>query len=515
MSIKNLYEKGMSFLLKDLWRMDLAEMTRWPKLGLRMLRVISLAFHGFLADRCGLRAAKLTLVFLLSLPPTLAVTFSIAKGFGAQEQLKGMLLGMTEVDKDQTPATVSPSKKIEKAEPDAEVADATPAEPPPSGEVAEPDGKKPDDIKESLQVLLLPVLDYVEKANVATLGFVGLGLLLATSYGLLGTIEKTMNDIWGVRHQRSPVRKLVDYAAVLFVSPILLIVGATVTTSIRVGKIISTDGEGIVSEWFSAFLASPGVTTILGFLVPMAFVIIAFYFLYAFFPNTRVPFKAALAGALATALMLYALIEFFMWMQVGAARAGAIYGTFAAIPILLVMFNCCWLAILFGAELSYAYANQKDIQFGGLSFHPSPAFLQQLAVGVMAQSGNAFQHQRDPLSCAEMALAMGAPVRVMRDVVENLIQANLLVEIHGDVPRFQPARPLDGITLGQILATMRDAGDHSPRTEATLEQLGILRRLKEESAAEVAARGVTLLEMVSEGESLGEDDSVEKPIDLG
>jgi membrane protein len=521
MKVAYWYARAKRFLLKDMWVSDLTQMSRWPKLGLRTLRMISLASHGFLADKCSLRAAKLTLVFLLSLPPTLAVTFSVAKGFGASTQLKELLLGLTAADQQGAEAPGEGETPAEGggATPESVTPDAAPAAPPKSAssdaaraappESASPDGAPaapPSDAdtegvvsaQAGVNEILKEVLDYVDNTNVTALGFLGLLLLLWTSYTLLSTIERTMNDIWGVRRPRPPGRKVVDYAAVLFVSPIMLIVGVTVNASIQVGQVMSKQqDDGLLSEGLAFLLNLPWVATLVGILVPLFLATCAFAFLFAFFPNTRVPLRSALVGAFTTAVLLFVLVTLFVRLQVGVARANAVYGTFAAVPILLLMFNACWLGILYGAEVSYAHANQKEIQFGGLSFKPSVTYLQQLAVGAMVMAGRAFEQQDPPIRSEEIAYRLGAPVRVMRDVVNELIQARLLVEVQEDTPAFQPAAPLEKITLGRILSVMKDAGDRSERTEATLDDMGVLEPLHAERDADLACRQISLLDLVN------------------
>ena len=49
--------------------------------------------------------------------------------------------------------------------------------------------------------------------------------------------------------------------------------------------------------------------------------------------------------------------------QIWVSKYNAIYGSFAALPLLLLWLQLSWLICLFGAELSYASQNVKKFSF--------------------------------------------------------------------------------------------------------------------------------------------------------
>jgi membrane protein len=46
--------------------------------------------------------------------------------------------------------------------------------------------------------------------------------------------------------------------------------------------------------------------------------------------------------------------------QVKAASYGAIYGSFAAVPLFLIWLNYSWLILMFGAELCYHIQQEES-----------------------------------------------------------------------------------------------------------------------------------------------------------
>ena len=82
-----------------------------------------------------------------------------------------------------------------------------------------------------------------------------------------------------------------------------------------------------------------------------------FTLLYLIIPNAKVRFGSALmAGIVAGSFFL-----FFQWgyvyLQRWMASYNAIYGSFVALPLLLIWLQTSWQIFLFGGELSFAYQN--------------------------------------------------------------------------------------------------------------------------------------------------------------
>ena len=67
------------------------------------------------------------------------------------------------------------------------------------------------------------VIGYVEGTNLRTLGGIGFLFLTYTAVSMLGTIEKSFNDIWGVAQSRPFHRKVIDYLGILIIFPVLLL----------------------------------------------------------------------------------------------------------------------------------------------------------------------------------------------------------------------------------------------------------------------------------------------------
>lgn len=458
MGLKQHIDKARQFVLQQLWTRDLGDFHRSRKLLHKTLRIFTLALYEYGASKCALRAAALTLVFTFSLAPALALGFSVAKGFGMQEKIRPIIYNWLGVD----------------GAPVAQNGEAAPAEP--------PEGAQP------IRKVLDAILGYVEKTDAEALGVAGLLVILYAAYTVLNAVEATMNEIWGVRKRRPLLRKVIDYLAVLFVLPLMLLVAALVLTLLK-----SETAMNLVLS----HLPGP-VIALLGGTVALLFSAAGFAFLYFFFPNTRVPLLSAATGAIVTAVLWSFSQYLYVQLQVGVAKYNAIYGAFAAIPIFLFWLYVSWSIVLFGAEISYAHASQSEFEYGGLVFAPSAAYRSRLAMGIMLMAGRAFQNEEPAPTVADCSRKLAAPVRTVRDVISDLSQAHLLCEISTDgLPAYEPYAPLERITLGRIMDAVNEAGETPALSIKALGAFGVNSIYNDRLKALDTFRATTLLEMLS------------------
>jgi membrane protein len=172
------------------------------------------------------------------------------------------------------------------------------------------------------------LLELVGNVNAATLGSVGGITLLLTVVSTLGTIEYAFNMIWQVPAGRSYLRKFTDYISVVFTVPLILVAAVALTASLY-GRLINL------------FLSS-------------IIVWVGFFFLFVFFPYTRVRWSAAALGSLFSAVLFQLAQWAYIHFWVGLSNYTEVYGALAAIPVLLLWIYVAWLIVLFGVEICFA-----------------------------------------------------------------------------------------------------------------------------------------------------------------
>jgi len=202
---------------------------------------------------------------------------------------------------------------------------------------------------------------------------VGIMVLFWAVIKVLGNIEYSFNDIWGIKEGRTLGRKFSDYLSVMLLCPILMILASSVTVFITTQITLITAKVALLGMFSS-------IIFFVLKLLPYCLIWVLFTFLYIFMPNTKINFKSGiLAGIIAGTL--YQLVQWgYIVFQVGAAKYNAIYGSFAALPLFLIWLQLSWLIVLFGAELSFAHQNVDTYEFEPDSLNISDHFKKLLSL---------------------------------------------------------------------------------------------------------------------------------------
>ena len=244
--------------------------------------------HEFMDKGCQKSAAALTYMTLFALVPMMTVTYSMFSLFsifeGVESQLQGLIF----------------SHLL-----------------PQSG----------DEVQSHLS-------NFSSQARSLT-GF-GVGFLIVTAYLMLTNIEKTFNNIWGVKQARRGLSSFLLYWAVLSIGPLLLGAGLLMSTYLISLKLVVSEFDQL------------GLGSALFRIVPWLMTSAAFTLLFAAVPNCRVPIKYALFGGAVTAICFEVLKAAFAAV-VANSSFKLVYGAFAVVPLFLLWINLLWTIILSGA----------------------------------------------------------------------------------------------------------------------------------------------------------------------
>lgn len=404
-------KKLTQFLTQDIWRVRLSHLSGERYVLFRSLRVILLAFRGFAEDKCQLRASALTFYSLLSVVPVLAMVFGIAKGFGFETRIETML--------------------TERMAGQEEVA----------------------------AWLIQFAQAFLENTKGGVIAGVGIVLLFWAVIKVLGQIEDSFNDIWGVHEARTWARKLGDYLSIILICPVLLMVASSLTVFMTT-QLQKLDAPIQAASWLSS-----GLALVLLKLGPFIVLWSLFAFVYMFMPNTKVSFKGGLTAGIVAGTLYQWVQWIYISFQVGAAKYNAVYGSFAALPLFLVWLQLSWLVVLLGAELSFAFDNDETYEFEKDSRNASPRLKRLLSLKITELFAKSFAEGNPPLRATDIAHKLEAPIRLIRDLIDNLVQAKILVEVAGPVTQahyYQPARSLDHLTLTRIIDELDRRGEDHP-----------------------------------------------------
>ncbi|NJK95867.1 MAG: YihY/virulence factor BrkB family protein [Bacteroidales bacterium] len=169
-------------------------------------------------------------------------------------------------------------------------------------------------------------------------------------------MESAFNDIWQIKKARIFVRKFSDYISMMIISPVLVVLASSANV------FISTQLETMEERVELLGYISPIIYILLKF-VPYLLIWVLFSLMYIIMPNTKVNVKSGIiAGVIAGSI--FQITQWgYIHFQIGVSSYGAIYGSFAALPLFLVWMQISWLIVLFGSEISYADQNIDYYEF--------------------------------------------------------------------------------------------------------------------------------------------------------
>ncbi|MFR7964577.1 MAG: YhjD/YihY/BrkB family envelope integrity protein [Alistipes finegoldii] len=297
------------------------------------------------------------------------------------------------------------------------------------------------------------IIDYVvgfaEKALARTQGgvvaAVALVMLFWAIIRVFGSIS-AFNNIWEVKVERSVTRQYTDYIAVVMIVPVLWVVANAVGNYTQ--QLLGFDGS-----WYFDLLSR---------FASMFIIWVMFTILYIIIPNTKVKFKSALmAGIVAGTLFL--LFQWgYIYIQRWMTSYNAIYGSFAALPLLLIWLQTSWQILLFGGELSFAYQNIARFGEERESLLISYDQRRKILLAVMLSVVRHFREKGGATPADVIRARLGLPTRIVNDVLYQLVQAGQLIAVpSGDGERevaFAPAHDTGTLTVYGVLEAVEASG---------------------------------------------------------
>ncbi len=376
-------------------------------LGRSALQVLVIVAQGIERDQILMRATALTYFAMLALIPILALAIGLVGAFGVSDDLARAVV-----------------EKVAAGSPE-------------SGQY---------------------ILDLVKKVNFGSFGAVGGASLFVTTVLGLGTVERSFNKIWGIERERSLMRRFADYLAVLVVAPLLFTAAVSLSTSLR--------SEMILQQ----VLAVPGLAQAydLGLRqTPTALLLLGFAFLYWFLPNTSVRIAPALLGGLVAAVLFGLAQALYIGFNIGVARSNAIFGSFAALPLLLVWLYVSWIVVLLGCEVAFAAQNLHSFRRARVGEEPRPAAREAIGIAVATRVARAFRSDGG-ITDEAIAGELDVPVRTVRAILTDL-EAGGIVSLRSDdeADVYQLGRAAEAISIAQVFEALRGPFAPPGRDSAT------------------------------------------------
>jgi membrane protein len=398
--------KIIRYITMDIWRMQLTNFSRKKSVLIRQLRIIILALRGFDENKCFLRASSLTFYFLFSIVPVLAMVFGIAKGFGIENIIEAHIM------------------------------------------------EKFHGQEEIIAQIIQFAHSLLQQTKGGIIAGTGVVLLLWTVIRVLSNIENSFNEIWGIKKPRSLGRKISDYLAIIFICPILLVIPGSITVAV-------TSHFGVITQKI-VILKSFGPLIIFFIkLAPYVVIWLLFSFIYTFMPNTKVNLRSAVLGGVVAGTIYQILQWAYITFQVGAAKYGAIYGSFAAVPLLLAWIQMSWLIVLFGAEISFAHQNVETYEFERDCLQASHSFKRLASLRIAHLLIKNFSYGKEPLTASQISRESDIPIRLVNEILDELVSSGIISGIKPEDRRdilYQPAKDTAILSIKYVIDTLEQHG---------------------------------------------------------
>ena len=385
-SIKQFFK----FIRYDIWRISGGELSKGKHILYNILKTAYIAIKGYTNDKLGVRAAALTYSISFAIVPLFALLSAIAKGFGIENTIEKTLQDTFTAQADMIPT----------------------------------------------------VMEFVRKYLDTMSGgvFIGIGMiiLMYSVYNLFSQIEMVLNNIWQVDKSRSILKQFTIYFSGVLIFPILIAVSAGL--SIYINNIFK---DTFLFEIFTPFMKF--VVTV----VPYISSGLIFTLIYQIVPNTKVRFVNALIAGMIAGILFQLFQSLYVSGQINLTRYNAIYGGFAAIPLLLLWLNISCLIFLIGAEISYASQNLRNFDYVIDSENISNRYKNYLTYFVMYVIVKRFENNETPYTVEDIVTNYRMPIRIVNQIINTLKKAKIISEVVTDETKtaYQPAIDIHQLTI--------------------------------------------------------------------
>ena len=214
--------------------------------------------------------------------------------------------------------------------------------------------------------------------------------------------------------------------------------------------------------------------------MPFVLVYIMFTVLYVVIPNTKVKVLPALWGAIFAGTLFQLTQNLYIYTQISVSKYSAIYGAFAALPLLFLWVKISWQLVLLGAELSFAYQNVERYRFEMTAGHISARQRKLAALVVLQKIARNFADNKSPYTLSQLSERLDLPYRLVSNTVNDLQECGFVSEVV--IARkernnaYQPAFDVHKLTVGMVMQSIDDLGQ-SPMSNSATADMAIFKQI--------------------------------------
>ena len=184
------------------------------------------------------------------------------------------------------------------------------------------------------------------------LGIVGTVVMFWAAMGFFGAITTAVNYAWGVEQPPGFFKHKLIAAVMLLIAGLLMVAALSLVSLVEIAE----------TQWFVGLTQDfPGLARFEGFVTrnaPTPLFVLIVGLIYYFVPNAKVRLRDVWWGALIAGGLWRAAFAGFSWYVRDVSRF-SVHGSIAAVVVFLVWVYVCSVILLYGVEVSAAYARLR------------------------------------------------------------------------------------------------------------------------------------------------------------
>ncbi|RXK56867.1 YihY/virulence factor BrkB family protein [Oleiharenicola lentus] len=304
------------------------------------------------------------------------------------------------------------------------------------------------------------ITQFISSSRSGAAGVIGVFALLIIVLQLFTSIENTFNDIWGVRRGRGWLTRIIYYWTTVTLGAVLFFASITLVSA--------TAFLTVFAQFAAKLPLGAHLVEFVNWLLPSSSFLLLMSLLMLFYrtvPNTRVKWGAALIGAIVvTGLLFLNNYVAFLYLQ-GVFRTKSLYGSVGIFPILMAGLYIFWFFVLVGGQITYAVQNVRYRSSQTAWHNLNHATRESMSLVVLLLVARRFKACAPAYSVTELAHLIRIPSQILNESLNRLCDLGLIDELppaEGSDPndhRYQPARPLDKITLSDFREKFENYGE--------------------------------------------------------
>ena len=359
------------FFKRGIWQRGTVSFRQDP--WVYMAQRLYMVFKGLFVENHWGYAAQLTFNTMMAIVPVFAVIFAVGRGFGFEDYISEWV------------------RRMFASQP--YVADA----------------------------IIRLVGQYIKYTHQGVVIGVSLVFMLYSVISLFNNVESVFNGIWAVKKERSWGKAAFDYVSIIFLVPLVIILFSG----------LSVFFYSVLGRLPDFQLLTPLFRGIIGFVVPLAVLTLFFTLFYTFVPNTKVRPSMVWFPALLAGLSFIGLQTVYIHFQVVFTSYNLIYGSLAALPLLMLWMQMSWFICIGFAELGRA---NQELTDGHLVEDREDSLLERLGKASMVLS-HLCHRQRlgyGPCDADHLLSATHYSYAQLTRALRALVDARLVAHTHRD-----------------------------------------------------------------------------------